>query len=71
MERILELANTVEAPDKGRILLGPINRTLLDEGASADEYRAGLQRAIDEGLLERHVSGAYVIFTLAGAERFA
>ena len=70
MARILELANAAEA-DKGRISLGPINRTLLDEGASVDEYKAGLQRAIDEGLLEIHLSRAYVMFTPAGAERFA
>jgi len=70
MARILELANTAES-DKGRIFLGTINRTLLDEGASVDEYRAGLQRAIDEGLLELHLSRAYVLFTQLGAERFA
>ena len=52
MARILELANGAEA-DNGRISIGPINRILLDEGASVDEYRAGFQRAIDEGLLER------------------
>ena len=43
MARILELANAAEA-DKGRISIGPISRTLLDEGASVDEYTAGLQR---------------------------
>ena len=36
MARFLELANAAEA-DKGRIPIGPINRTLLDEGASVDE----------------------------------
>lgn len=70
MSRILELANAADA-DQRRISLGPINRTLLNEGASVDEYKAGLQRAIDEGLLELHVSRAYVLFTAAGAERFA
>src|SRR5215470_8670095 len=43
MARILELAKGAEA-DKGRISLGPINRTLLNEGASVEEYRAGLAR---------------------------
>lgn len=70
MTRILELANAAEA-DKGRISIGPINRTMLDEGASVDEYRAGVQRAIAEGFIEMHASGAYVIFTQMGAEQFA
>jgi len=70
MARFLELANAAEA-DKGRISIGPINRTMLSEGASVEEYRAGSQRAIDEGLLELHQSRGYVLFTAAGAERFA
>lgn len=70
MARFLELANAAEA-DKGRIAIGPINRTMLDEGASVEEYRAGVQHAIAEGLVEMHPSGAYVIFTQKGAELFA
>jgi hypothetical protein len=57
--------------DKGRISIGPINRTMPDEGASVEENRAGLQHAINERLLELHISRAYVMFTAAGAERFA
>jgi hypothetical protein len=68
--RILELANGAEA-DNGRISLGPINRTLLNEGASVEEYRAGLERAILEELLELHQSRAYVLFAPKGAKRFA
>ncbi len=72
MSRILELANAAAADaDKGRISIGPINRTLLDEGASVAEYLAGLQRAIDEGWLEWHQCRAYVLLTPKGAERFA
>ena len=70
MDRFLEIANGLEA-DKGRISIGPINRTLLDEGASVDEYIAARARAVAEGLITIHVSGAYVIFTEKGAERFA
>jgi len=69
MARILELANGAEA-DKGRISLGPINRT-LNEGASVEDYRAGLERAILEELLELHQSRAYVLFAPKGAKRFA
>ena len=70
MTRLLELANAAEA-DKGRLLLGPLNRVLLEEGASVAEYGEGLKLALAEGLLELHASGAYVIFTQKGAERFA
>jgi len=70
MARFLELANAADA-DKGRISIGPINRTMLDEGASVEEYRVGRQRAIDEGLIEMHQSRAYVLFTPKLAERFA
>jgi hypothetical protein len=40
------------------VSLGPINRTLLNEGASVEDYRAGLERAILEELLELHQSRA-------------
>lgn len=43
---------------------------MLDEGASVAEYRAGVARAIAECLIEMHPSGASVMFTQAGAERF-
>ena len=53
MARILELASAAEA-DKGGISIGPINRAILNEGASVPEYRAGLQRAIDQGFIAWH-----------------
>jgi hypothetical protein len=43
----------------------------LRAGGSADEYRAGIERAIANGWLTRHRSGAYVNFTQAGADLFA
>lgn len=70
MARFLEIANGLET-DKGRVSIGPINRTMLDEGASVDEYIAARDLAIAEGLIELHQSRAYVIFTEKGAERFA
>jgi hypothetical protein len=39
--------------------------------ASADEYRAGIERAIENGWLVRHESGTFVKFTQAGADLFA
>jgi hypothetical protein len=70
MGRFLEIASILEA-DQGRVPIGPINRTMLDEGTSVNEYIAGRDLAIAEGLIELHPSGAYVIFTEKGAEQFA
>jgi hypothetical protein len=70
MQRFLEIANGLEA-DKGRISIGTINSTMLDEGASVAEYLAARDRAVAEGLVMMHLSRAYVIFTEKGAERFA
>jgi hypothetical protein len=39
--------------------------------ATGEEFRAGIQRAIDRGWLALHESGTYVKFTPAGAELFA
>jgi hypothetical protein len=70
MHRFLEIANGLEA-DRGRISIGPINRTMLDEGARVDEYVAARDLAIAEGFITLHLSRAYVLFTDKGAERFA
>jgi hypothetical protein len=70
MGRFLEIANGLEAQN-GRISIGPINRAMLDEGASVDEYIAARDLAIAEGFLTMHPSRAYVLFTEKGAESFA
>jgi hypothetical protein len=70
MTRFLEIANGLEA-ENGRISIGPINRTMLDEGASVEEYIAARDLAVTEGLITMHLSRAYVLFTAKGAERFA
>jgi hypothetical protein len=70
MARFLEIANGLEA-DQGRISIGPINRAMLDDGASVAEYITARDLAVADGLVELHPSGAYVIFTQKGAERFA
>jgi hypothetical protein len=68
MRRFLEIANGLEAQD-GRISIGPINRTMLDEGASVEEYIAARDLAVTEGFITMHLSRAYVLFTEKGADR--
>jgi hypothetical protein len=48
-----------------------VNVPFLKAGGSADEFRAGLDRAIAKGWLVRHESGTYVRFTESGAALFA
>jgi hypothetical protein len=69
--KLIEIANSVEAVQDGRIHVEKINWPFLKAGGSPDEYVAGLQTAIDRGWLEIHRSGSYVKFTQAGAELFA
>jgi hypothetical protein len=70
--KLLEIANSVEAVQDGRIFIELINRPFLFElkGTPA-EYGAGLKFAIERGWLWKHESGTYVRFTPAGAELFA
>lgn len=58
--KLIEIANTAEAIQDGRIHVEKINWPFLQAGGSADEYAAGLQTAIDRGRLEIHRSGTYV-----------
>ena len=70
--KILEIANSVEAIQDGRIHVEKINGPFLfRDGGSPAEYGAGMQLAIERGWLEMHRSGTYVKFTPAGAELFA
>jgi hypothetical protein len=70
--KLVEIANSVEAAQDGRIHIGKINAPFLYEfKGSPDEYRAALKLAIERGWLWLHDSGAYVKFTQAGAELFA
>jgi len=50
---------------------GGVRPIALRTGGSADEYRAGVERAIENGWLVRHESGTFVKFTQAGADLFA
>ena len=70
--KLVEIANSVEAVQDGRIFIELINWPFLSElkGTPA-EYKAGLDLAISQGWLWLHESGTYVKFTPAGAELFA
>ena len=69
--KLVEIANTVEAVQDGRIYIELINSPFLKEGGTPDQYRRALARAIKLGWLLLHESGTYVKFTPAGAELFA
>jgi hypothetical protein len=70
--KLIEIANSVEAPQEGRIHIEKINSPMLYEfRATPAEYRAGLNLAIERGWLVIHESGTYVKFTQVGAELFA
>jgi hypothetical protein len=71
VQKLLEIANAMEADHAGRLNIGPINRQLLEAGASVPEYAAAMKAAVDRGYLTKHPSGAYVTFTQAGADLFA
>jgi hypothetical protein len=69
--RLVEIANTVEPVQDGRIYIELINIPFLKEGGRPDQYRAAVAKAIKLGWLLLHESGTYVTFTPAGAELFA
>jgi hypothetical protein len=70
--KLVEIANSVEPAQEGRIFIELINWPFLSEHkGSPAEYKAGLELAISRGWLVLHESGTYVKFTEAGAEMFA
>ena len=70
--KILEIANSVEVVQDGRIYIELINGPFLfRERGTPDEYKAGLNLAIERGWLVLHESGTFVRFTQGGAELFA
>jgi hypothetical protein len=72
MQKLLEIANSVEAVQDGRIHIEKINGPFLFEhGGKPAEYTAGMKLAIVRGFLWMHESKTYVKFTQAGAEMFA
>jgi hypothetical protein len=72
MQKVLEIASTVEPVQDGRIHIEKINGPFLFEhGGKPAEYTAGIKLALARGLLWMHESKTYVKFTQAGAEMFA
>jgi hypothetical protein len=70
--KLIEIANSVEAVQDGRVFIELINGPMLFElKATPAEYSAGLKLAIDRGWLTLDRSGTFVRFTQAGAELFA
>jgi hypothetical protein len=70
--KLIEIANSVEAVQDGRIFIELLNAPFLYEfkGTPA-QYSAGLKLAVERGWLWLHESGTYVKFTQSGAELFA
>jgi hypothetical protein len=70
--KLIEIANSVEAVQDGRIYIELINGPMLFEHkATPAEYKAGLDLAISRGWLTIDRSGTFVKFTQAGADLFA
>jgi hypothetical protein len=69
--KLLEIANATEPAQDGRIYVELVNAAFLKAGGTAEQFRAGIQRAVDKGWMAHHESGTYVKFTPAGAELFA
>jgi hypothetical protein len=70
--KLVEIANSVEAVQDGRIFIELINWPFLhDLKGTPAEYGAGLDVAIKRGWLRMHESGTCVKFTQAGTELFA
>jgi hypothetical protein len=70
-QKLLELANAIEADHAGRLSVAVINKHFREAGGSYEEYGAAVKAAIAHGWLTMHPSGAYLTFTQAGAELFA
>jgi len=69
--KLVEIANDVEAVQDGRIFIERVNAPFLAAGGAAEDFRAGIERAIALGWLWLHESGAYLKFTESGAALFA
>ena len=69
--KIVEIANSVEPGQEGRIYIELINGPFLfREKGTPEEYKAGMDLAIERGWLVLLESGTFVRFTQGGAELF-
>jgi hypothetical protein len=55
--KLVEIANSAEVVQDGRIHIELINDALLNADGTPAEYRAGIEHAIAKGWLWRHESG--------------
>jgi hypothetical protein len=69
--KLIEICNTIEAIQDGRLYIEKVNAPFLQAGGSPAEYGAGLELAISKGWLFKHESGTYVRFTQTGADLFS
>ena len=69
--KLLELANAVEPDHAGRLSVAVINKQFRDAGGSYEEYHAAVKAAIAHDWITMHSSGAYLMFTQAGADLLA
>ncbi|WP_029582933.1 hypothetical protein [Bradyrhizobium sp. URHD0069] len=69
--KLLELANAIETDHAGRLSVAAINGQFREAGGSYEEYGAAVKAAVAHGWITAHPSGAYLMFTQAGAELFA
>jgi len=69
--KLVEIANTIEPAQDGRIYIELVNAAFLKAGGTPNQYRAAIECAIASGWLWLHESGTYVKFTPTGAELFA
>jgi hypothetical protein len=70
--KLIEIANSAEAVQDGRIHIELINGPMLFERkATPAEYSESLKFAIERGWLTIDRSGTFLKFTQAGADLFA
>jgi len=70
--KLVEIANTIEPAQDGRIFIQQINAPMpYEHKATPAEYKAGLDLAIAKGWLVLHESGTFVRFTQDGKDLFA
>jgi hypothetical protein len=69
--KLIEIANSVEPAQDGRIYIERVNAPFLAAGGTGDDFSAGIERTVALGWLWRHESGTYLKFTDAGAMLFA
>ena len=58
--KLVEITNSVEAVQDGRVYIERVNEPFLAAGGSGERFHAGIERAIALGWIWRHESGTYL-----------